>query len=300
VSVSGLTSPRLRRALLYMPGDSRRKIEKALTLNVDSICMDLEDGVALSQKAAARVTIRQALAELDFGRSEKLVRINPVGSGWEADDLAETLGGRPDGVVLPKVEGAEAVAWLDAQLTAAEAAHGWPAGEIGLIAMIETARGVVNLKAICEATPRLRALIFGAEDLASDIGATRTAEAAEVFYARSAMVMHAAAYGLQAIDMVYVNYADDDGLGREATAAARLGYSGKQAIHPKQVAVIQAAFAPTPEAIARARRVLEAAEAAKAEGLGAFALDGKMVDAPVVKAAENVLAKARAAGMADF
>ncbi len=292
--------PRLRRALLYMPGDSRRKIEKALTLAVDSICMDLEDGVALSQKAAARATIRQALAELDFGPSEKLVRINPFGSGFEVDDLAATLAGRPDTVVLPKVEGPEAVAWLAAQIAAAEAAHGWPAGAIGLIAMIETARGVVNLKAICEATPRLQALIFGAEDLASDIGATRTPEAGEVFYARSAMVMHAAAYGLQALDMVYVNYDDADGLSREATAAARLGYSGKQAIHPKQVAVIQAAFAPTPESIAKARRVLEAAAAAQADGLGAFALDGKMVDAPVIKAAENVMAKARAAGLADI
>lgn len=292
-------TPRLRRALLYMPGDSRRKIEKALTLNVDSICMDLEDGVAVSQKAAARATIRQALAELDFGRSEKLVRLNAVGTGWELDDLTETIGGRPDAVVLPKVEGPEAVAWLDAQLTAAEAAHAWPAGAIGLIAMLETARGVVNLKAICEAAPRLQALIFGAEDLASDLGATRTAEASEMFYARSAVVLHAAAYGLQAIDMVYVNYDDAEGLYRESTAAARMGYSGKQAIHPKQVEVIQAAFAPAPEAVAKARRVLEAAAEAQAGGLGAFALDGKMVDAPVVKAAENVMAKARAAGIAD-
>lgn len=291
--------PRLRRALLYMPGDSRRKIEKALTLNVDSICMDLEDGVAVSQKEAARATIRQALTELDFGPSEKLVRINGAGTGWEADDLAATIGGRPDTVVLPKVEGPEAVAWLDGRLTAAEAAHGWPAREIGLIAMIETARGVVDLRAICAASPRLQALIFGAEDLASDLGATRTAEASEVFYARSAVVTHAAAFGLQAIDMVYVNYDDADGLVREATAAARMGFSGKQAIHPKQVAVIQSAFAPTPEAIAKARRVLEAAAAAQAEGLGAFALDGKMVDAPVIKAAQNVMAKARAGGMAD-
>jgi citrate lyase beta subunit len=290
---------RLRRALLYMPGDSRRKIEKALTLNVDSICMDLEDGVAVSQKEAARATIRQALAELDFGRSEKLVRLNGVGTGWAADDLAATIDGRPHGVVLPKVESAADVAWLDAQLTAAEAAHDWPAREIGLIAMIETAKGVVNLKAICEAAPRLQALIFGAEDLASDIGATRTAEAHEVAYARSAVVMHAAAYGAQAIDMVYVNYADGEGLAREAGAAARMGFSGKQAIHPKQVEVIQAAFAPAPEAVAKAKRVLEAAAKAEAEGLGAFALDDKMVDAPVIKAAEQVMAKAKAAGMAD-
>lgn len=286
-----------RRALLYMPGDSRRKIEKALSLGVDSICMDLEDGVALSQKAVARATIRQALEKLDFGRSERLVRLNAFGSGWEAADLAETIGGRPHGLVLPKVDSAEAVQWLDRQVTAAEQAHGWPAGDVRLIAMIETARGIVNLTEICSASPRLEAIIFGAEDLAGDIGATRTPAAWEVFYARSAVVTHASAFGLQAIDMVYVDYTDTHGLAREAEQGAGLGYAGKQAIHPNQVAPIQAAFTPQPAAIAHARRVVEAARTQQASGVGAFALDGKMVDAPVVKAAEQVLAKARAAGL---
>jgi citrate lyase beta subunit len=288
---------RVRRAVLYMPGDSRHKIEKALTLDVDCICMDLEDGVGLSQKAAARATIRQALAELDFGRSEKLVRLNPFGSGWEGEDLAATVGGRPHGVVLPKVQSAEALMWLDAKLVEAEANHGWPIGEIAVVAMVETAQGIVNLREICMASARLQALIFGAEDLAGDIGATRTPEAWEVFYARSAVVTHAAAFGLQAIDMVFVDYHDAAGLAREAAEGARLGYAGKQAIHPAQIGPIQSAFTPTEAAIAHARRVVEAARAHQAEGRGAFALDGKMVDAPVVKAAEAVLAKARAAGL---
>jgi citrate lyase beta subunit len=280
-----------------MPGDSRRKIEKALTLNVDCICMDLEDGVGLSQKAAARTIVRLALAELDFGRSERLVRLNAFGSGWEAEDLAVTIGGRPDGVVLPKVESAEALHWLETRLSEAEASHAWPRGEIGMVAMVETARGVVNLREICGASARLQALIFGAEDLAGDMGATRTPEAWEVFYARSAVVTHAAAFGLQAIDMVYVDYNDPAGLAQEAETGAQLGYAGKQAIHPAQIGPIQAAFTPSAEAVAQARRVVEAARAHQAEGRGAFALDGKMVDAPVVKAAEAVLAKARAAGI---
>ncbi len=287
---------RPRRALLYMPGDSQRKIEKALTLNADSICMDLEDGVAAGQKAAAREVVRQALTTLDFGRSERLVRINSVGSGLEAADLGVTITGRPNGVLLPKVDGARAVAWLDQQISAAEQDHGWPAGEIAIIAVVETARGIVNLGEICAASPRLQALIFGAEDLAADVGATRTRDGAEVFFARSALVTWAAAYGLQAIDMVYVDYQDLEGLAREARQAVELGYVGKQAIHPRQIDPIQSAFTPSAEAIERAQHIVSAAAANEAAGLGAFAVDGKMVDAPVIRAAQAVLAKARAAG----
>jgi citrate lyase beta subunit len=289
---------RPRRALLYMPGDSQRKIEKALSLNVDSVCMDLEDGVAAGQKEAARGTVRQALARLDFGRSERLVRINSVGSGLEAADLAETITGRPDGIVLPKVENAAAIEWLDQRITETELAQGWTAGEMGIIAIVETARGIINLGEICSASPRLQALIFGAEDLAADIGATRTREGEEVFYARSALVTWAAAYGLQAIDMVYVDYQDLEGLIQEARRGAELGYSGKQAIHPNQIGPIQAAFTPSPAAIAYAQRIAQAAAENEAAGLGAFAVDGKMVDAPVIRAAQGVLAKARAAGLA--
>jgi len=287
-----------RRALLYMPGDSRKKIEKAAFLDVDSVCLDLEDGVALNQKAAARAVVAAALRELDFGRSERLVRINRFGSGLEAEDFAQTVEGRPDGFVIPKVESAEAVAWLDGQLTEAERRRGWPLGATGIIAMVETAGGIVNLKEIAAASPRLAALVFGAEDLAGDIGATRTPEAWEVFYVRSAVVTHAAAFDLQAIDMVYVDYNDTEGLAREARQGAGLGFAGKQAIHPNQIQPIQAAFTPGGEAIANARRIVEAHAAHQASGVGVFALDGKMVDAPVVKAAEQVLAKARAAGKA--
>jgi citrate lyase beta subunit len=288
---------RPRRALLYMPGDSQRKIEKALTLKSDSICMDLEDGVAAGQKAAARSIVRQALTTLNFGRSERLVRINSVGSGYEAADLAETIAGRPDGIVLPKVVSAGAVRWLDRQIGAAEQAQGWPPGEIAIIAVVETARGIINLREICTASPRLQALIFGAEDLAADVGATRTRDGAEVYFARSALVTWAAAYGLQAIDMVYVDYQDLDGLAREARQGAELGYAGKQAIHPRQIDTIQAAFTPSAKAIAHAQRIVSAAAANEMAGLGAFAVDGKMVDAPVIRAAEAVLAKARAAGL---
>jgi citrate lyase beta subunit len=165
-----------------------------------------------------------------------------------------------------------------------------------LIAIVESARGILNLAAIAGASPRLQALIFGADDLAVDLGAQRTPHGWEVFYARSALVTHAAAFGLQAIDMVYVDFKDQQGLQREALQGAQLGFTGKQIIHPSQIAPVHAAFTPSDEAITEALRVLQANEINQAAGIGAFALEGRMVDAPIVKAARRILERGRAAG----
>ncbi|MFH2039418.1 MAG: CoA ester lyase [Chloroflexota bacterium] len=284
-----------RRALLYVPGDDRHKIEKALTLNVDCICLDMEDGVALNRKQEARLSILSALHELDFGSSEKLVRINPVGSGLEADDLAAILPAHPDGIVIPKVENARQVAWVNGQVESVELTQGWPLNSIRLIVDVETARGMLNLAEIAE-QPRLDAIIFGAEDFAADIGAIRTSEAWEVFHARSAIVIAAAANGLQAIDMVSIDFKDMDKLRVEALFGAQLGYAGKQVIHPNQVAPVQEAFSPDQAAIQHAQRIVDSFEASLKYGKGAFALDGsKMIDMPLVKAARSVLLRASAA-----
>jgi citrate lyase beta subunit len=284
-----------------MPGDDRHKIEKALTLGVDCICMDLEDGVALNRKTAARRSVAAALRDLDFGLCEKLVRINPVGSGLETEDLEAILPFRPDGVVLPKVESPEQTQWASGKIEAAELAHGWPVHSIRMIIIIETPKAILNLKEIAAhphsgGFPRLEALIFGAEDLAASLGAVRTREAWEVFYARSAVVTAAAAFGLQAIDMVSVDFKNLDALREEALFGARMGYTGKQIIHPNQIAPVQEAFTPDDESIAQAKRLVEAFESFQKEGKGAFALDGRMIDMPLVKAAQNVLERARAAG----
>lgn len=285
-----------RRALLYMPGDDMRKIQKATTLGVDCICMDMEDGVALNRKAEARQTIAQALQSLNFGAAERLARINAIGSGFESDDLAVVLPARPDGIVIPKVEYAEQIQWVSQMIAGYEELYGWSKESICLLAVVESARGVVNLPQIASADPRLQAIIFGAEDFAGDIGATRTREGWEVFYARSAVVTYAAAYDLQAIDMVYIDFQDIEGLRREAEQGARMAFSGKQIIHPNQVAPVQEAFTPSDEAIAYALRVQQAFEEHQKAGKGAFALDGKMIDAPIMKSAQRVLAMARAAG----
>ena len=284
-----------RRALLYMPGDDRHKIQKALTLDVDCICMDMEDGVASSRKDEARRTIAAALQELTFGQSEKLVRINPVGSGLETEDIQAALSFRPDGIVVPKVETLEQLQWASAKIEAAELAHGWPVNSIRMLAGVETARAVLNLREIAS-HPRLDGLIFGGEDFAASIGATRTAQALELLYARSAVVTACAAYGLQAIDMVTVDFRDLDRVRLEAEFGAQLGYAGKQVIHPAQVAPVQEAFTPQAAVVEAARRLVEAYQASQQEGRGAFAMEGRMIDLPLVKAARNVLARAQAAG----
>ena len=284
-----------RRALLYVPGDDRHKIEKALTLGVDCICLDMEDGVAPTRKLAARKTIMAALQELEFGSSEKLVRINPAGSGLEDEELAAILPARPDGIALPKVESAGQVDRVNERIESIELASDWPLGSIRMVVDVETALGILNLKEIAS-HPRLDAIIFGAEDFAVSIGATRTPHAWEVFLARSAVEIAAAANGLQAIDMVSIDFKDVENLQREALFGAQLGYSGKQIIHPNQVEPVQQAFTPDQAAIDHARRIVDEFEASLADGRGAFALDGaKMIDMPLVKAAQAVLLRAAAA-----
>jgi citrate lyase beta subunit len=287
---------RARRALLYVPGDNDRKIQKATTLVVDTICLDMEDGVANNRKNEARQTITKVLNSLAFGRSERLARINPVGSGLENEDLQTVLPAHPDGIVVPKVERPEQVQWVSNQITEFEQRSGWPIGKIPLLIGIETAFSIINLRQIASADPRLEGLIFGSEDLASDIGAIRTQAAWEVFYARSAVVTHAAAFGLQAIDMVNINLHDLENLRREAEQGAQLGFAGKQIIHPDQIAPVQEAFTPDQQAIENAIRLVEAFQIHQAEGTGAFAFEGKMIDMPIVKAAERLLMRARAAG----
>lgn len=294
-----LPSYRLRRALLFMPGDSARKIQKAIELQVDSVVMDLEDGVALDQKAEARQTIVEALRTLEFRRSERLVRINPVGSEFAQADLETTVRGRPDGYVIPKVEFDEQVQAVAEFLALEERRRDWPAGSIKLLPIIETALGVMNVREIALADDRVEALLFGAEDLAGDMGVVRTPEGWEIFHARSAVVMAAKAFRLQAIDIVFFDLEDQERFEAECQMGRQLGYDGKMIIHPRQVEPAQRLFAPQADEIERAQRIVNAHQEHQATGTGAFALDGRMVDMPVVRMAENVLRKARAAGLIE-
>jgi len=287
---------RARRALLYMPGDDLHKIRKATTLDVDCVCMDTEDGVAINRKKIARETIAEALRTIEFGRSERLVRINPVGSAFIDADLRNVIPARPEGIIIPKVKDANQINWVSDQISIYEEQNNWSIGSIIFIAIIESALGIVNLLEIATSSSRLEALIFGAEDLAADIGAERSKSGWEVFYARSAVVTHAAAYGLQAIDMVNIDFQDIPALQAQATQGVKMGFTGKQVIHPNQVKPVQQAFTPSDEQIREAQAIMEAFNAHQAEGRGAFAEDGKMIDEPLVKSAQALLERARAAG----
>jgi len=286
-----MSTVKLRRSILFMPGDSYSKIEKATTLDVDSIVMDLEDGVAFIQKDEARQVTTEALQTLNFGGRERLVRLNPPD---EATDISTTLVAKPNGYILPKTETATQIQHLSDLLDTVEATYDIPNGSTYLIALIETALGVMNLKEIALASPRMRALAFGAEDYASNVGAIRTKESLEVFYARSAVVATAAAYGLDAIDQVFFDLYDEDGLKAECEFARQLGYTGKFAIHPKQVEPINQVFIPSTIEINYAQRLLTAYKKYQQAGVGVFVFEGKMVDRPVIRAAKKVVALANA------
>jgi len=213
----------------------------------------------------------------------------------EREDIRAVLPHRPDGIVIPKMEESSQIQWASETLEAAELQNGWPVGSIRLLVDVETAKGILNLKEI-GSHPRLDALIFGGEDYAASVGATRTKEAIELLYAREATVAAAAAYGLQAIDIVAIDFKDLEALRLESEFGARLGFTGKQIIHPAQVEPVQRAFTPDDAAIAHAKRIVETFEDSQTKGTGAYALDGKMIDRPLLKNAQKVLDRAKAAG----
>lgn len=279
-----------RKSLLFVPASDPHKLAKATQSAADSVIVELEDGVALNRKSEARVNAVEALRTLDFGQRERMVRVNPVGTELFEADARAVLAARPDTLILPKADTPEDVRRATAILEELDA-H----GSIGLVAMIESPRAVLALREICAAgRGRLNGLIFGAEDFCLLTGAVRTRDAWEVFYARSAVVTAAAAFGLDAIDMVCNEINDHERLKAECRSGRQLGFVGKQAIHPLQLEVIQRMFSPTDDELAQARRIVAAAAEHNAAGAGAFALDGRMIDAPIVRQAERVLTRNRA------
>ncbi|ELZ26454.1 citrate lyase subunit beta [Halogeometricum pallidum JCM 14848] len=277
-----------RRSLLFSPGDRPELMRKAPTAGADVVCFDLEDAVAPTKKDDARAAVREVLSDPSFDSdAEVVVR---VAAETAADDLDGVVGSdgdadvRLDAVMLSKTGFPEDVRDLDDELAARGLA-------LPVFALVETARGVLNAPDIAAAGPTT-ALVFGAEDLAADVGATRTAEGTEVLYARERVVLAAAAEGVDAIDTVYTDFEDEDGLRAETAFAGTLGYDGKMAIHPAQVPVINESFTPSPERVEWARKVLRAREEADASEAGVFRVDGEMIDAPLVAQAERILERA--------
>jgi citrate lyase subunit beta/citryl-CoA lyase len=282
-----MTAAQLMRSLLFVPGNKPRMLDKARTLPADAVMLDLEDGVPPAEKLTARAIVRQALETGGYG-PQVILRVNAFATGLAEADLRQTFTAGVN-VCLPKAETAgdvERLAWLVEGL---EQEQGLPAGSVGVLLMVETALGVLHAHDMARASRRVHALCLGGEDLARDLGAVRTREGLELAHARAHLVLAARAAGALAIDTIYPDLTDAEGLLAEARQARQLGYSGKLLVHPAQIEPVHRAFSPSQEEVAHARRVLEAFAAAEARGDGVIALDGQMIDAPVVTRARAVL-----------
>jgi citrate lyase subunit beta / citryl-CoA lyase len=290
---------RPRRSVLYMPGANERALEKAKTIPADALILDLEDSVAFSEKEGARRTTAAFLAEARQAaeRPRLFVRVNSLSTGLTDADLDGVMAGAPDGIMLPKAVGGPDVAHLGAKLAVREAEHGLDDGGTRIVAIAtETAASLFVLGGFAGASRRLAGLAWGAEDLSADLGAEANRDEAGLFtepfrLARNLMLFAAAAAEVDAVDTVFTNFRDPEGLARECREAQRDGFVAKLAIHPGQVPVINEAFTPTPEAVARARAIVDAF--AQNPGAGVVGLGGEMIDQPHLKRSERLLRRLR-------
>jgi len=293
-----VTARRRRRSLHFVPGGSEKMIAKALTLPADGLILDLEDAVPPDRKAETRPVVRGWLQKLDFGGRERWVRMNPIASGLGRADLEETIAGRPDGYVVPKPRSRADVQEIAQALDLLEHRHGIPHGATRLVLIAtETPEGLLNIKEVATASPRIVAISWGIEDLGAAMGLGRVRDAAGKYldiprHARVMCAVAASAAGVEALDTVYTDLADLDGLRRECEDAVDMGFTGKISIHPNQIPVINAAFTPSAEAVAEARELVAAFADARRRGVYAFTFRGRMVDAPHLAGALRVLARA--------
>ena len=274
---------RLRRSRIYLPGNSPRMIQKGPHLGADAVILDLEDSVSPEEKDAARILVARAIETLDFGGSEVMVRINPIHAGG-LDDLPVVLAAGPDSIVVPKCESRDDVLTVDSAINDFN-----PGKSVAILPMIETAKGILNAYEVASASTRVDAVTFGGEDFTQDIGATRTKEGREIFWGRSMLVIAAKAAGVQALDTVFSDLTDEQGLRRDTQMIKEMGFDGRAAVHPAQIEIIHEVFTPTETEIRHATDVVFAAEKARREGLGVAVVKGKMVDKPIIQRAEKII-----------
>jgi citrate lyase subunit beta/citryl-CoA lyase len=293
----------MRRSLHFVPGGNEKMMAKALTLPADGLILDLEDAVTPDRKAATRPVVRRWLDTLDFGGRERWVRMNPIFTEHAEADLAETIAGRPDGYVMPKPRRTEDVRRVTDRLDALEQKHGLPFGSTRLVLIAtETPEGLLNIKEIAAASPRVAAVSWGIEDLSAAMGLPRTRDEQGRYldiprYARVMCAVAASAAGVEAIDTVYTDIPDLDGLRRECLEGVAMGFSGKISIHPGQIEVINAAFTPSKADAEDAVALIAAFEEHARRGAGAFAWKGQMMDMPHLTRARKIAEQARRAGV---
>jgi len=285
---------RLRRSRLYLPGSEPKYFINAGLHAPDAIILDLEDSVHAAEKDAARILARNALRAVDFGAAERMVRINPFPLGLA--DLEEVVPEAPDVILIPKVEHREQVIEVERRANEIRARHGIDRN-LWLMPILESALGIENAFAIATASTQVVALTIGLEDYTADLGVVKTAEGQESLYARMRLVNAAHAASVQAIDSVYGDVADMEGLRRWGQASRALGFEGMGCIHPLQIAVIHEAFAPAPAEIEKALKIVTAYEEAQQQGLSVVSLGSKMIDPPVMQRALRLVGQARAMGL---
>lgn len=285
------------RSLLFVPGNDPRKIRKSWTTGADGLIFDLEDAVPESAKAEARENLRLALEAASGAHVPAFVRINSPRrtSYWQADVKA-VVGRNLCGLVVPKCESPRDLASVDGTVARRERVLGLPRGTVRLLLLIESARGLLEAPHLVGSSRRVVALLFGAEDFCLDMGIARIVGGDELLYARSYLAICARAFGCLAIDSIQPDFNDLKALFKETQACQRLGFSGKLAIHPKQVAPINSAFAPSRRELSEAKEVLRTFAEAKAKGLAVAALRGRMIDKPLVERVRQIVALAESRG----
>ncbi|MDH4143749.1 MAG: CoA ester lyase [Acidimicrobiia bacterium] len=291
---------RVRRSAHFVPGANEKMLTKSLALAADALVLDLEDAVTPDRKDEARGVVSGWLADVDFGRQERVVRMNPLDSPWWRADLEATMVNPPDSYLVPKIRGPEDVVQIDQVISDLERKHGHPAGGVRLLVLgTETAEGLLRIRDIPTASARVDALTWGAEDLSAALGARRNrdehGELLEVFrYARIMCLVAAVAARVQPLDTVYVDINNHEGLRADCVEGAAMGFTGKITIHPNQVDVVNDVFTPNEVEVAEAQELLDAFEDNRKAGRMAFAFKGQMVDVPHLQRAQRILAVAAA------
>jgi citrate lyase subunit beta/citryl-CoA lyase len=286
----------LRRTMLYVPGNNAGMVRDAGIYPADCIMFDLEDSVSINEKDSARFLVFQALTTLSYPKKELVVRINDPHTQIGKDDLEAIVRTRKAVIRLPKTENAGDVTFCASFIEDIEKRLKIPLGSTRMMAAVESAAGVLNAKEIALASKRLTGIAIGAEDYVTDLKTTRSPEGIELLFGRSMVLLAARAAGIDAIDTVYSDVNNEEGLRKEVTLIKQLGFDGKSIINPRQIKIVHEVFTPSEKEIKNALAVLAAIMEAERKGSGVIALNGKKIDKPVVTRAENVLALARAAG----
>lgn len=287
---------RLRRTMMFVPGNNPGMMVDAHIYGPDSIMLDLEDSVTMAEKDAARMLVYNALQSIDYGKTEMVVRVNPLNTPYGKKDVEAVVRAGVDVIRMPKTETADEIIELEQEIERVEREIGC-LGRTKIMAAIESALGVINAYAIATASKRMMGIALGAEDYCANLKTQRTSEGMELLLARQTIVVAARAAGIDALDTVYSNLNDMESFEREVELIKNLGFDGKSIINPRQIEIVNKVFAPTQKAIEKAQTILVAIKEAERKGSGVIAVNGKMVDKPVVMRAQRTIDLAIASGL---